>query len=100
MIKATLITREGPYALIGISDENIRRMQAGMPLDIHLKQLTPPGSRLVRCIIHLSHTYEEVLQDWTDGGVPVTASMTDEAQRLDLQIAMEKKHAKGKVPKT
>ena len=90
MIKATLVTDIGPIALIGINDANIRRLRAGMPLDIKLKDLNPPGMHVERVVISLAHTYTEVLEDWTRDGVPVTKEMRFEAQALDNQLKEEK----------
>jgi hypothetical protein len=91
MIRATLITDTGPIALLGISDENVRRLRAGMPLDIHLKEMTPKGKKIIRVVIHLAHTYEEVVDDWEKGGIPITNVLRREAQAMDELIAEEKK---------
>jgi hypothetical protein len=90
MIKATLVTDIGPIALIGINDANVRRLRAGMPLDIKLKELNPPGMHVERVVISLAHTYTEVLEDWAKDGVPVTKEMWFEAQALDAQLKEEK----------
>ena len=91
MIRFTLETNKGPIAIIGISDANLIRMQAGMPLDIDLKSITPPGKRLNRAFIHLGHTYEQVLDDMRIGGFPITEHMIKTAKDLDEQIEREKK---------
>lgn len=91
MLKATLVTDKGPLAIIGINDENVVRMRAGLPLDIDIRELTPPGTRINRVIIHLAHTYSEVLDDMKTGGLPTTPEMHEIARRMDLRLAQEKK---------
>lgn len=83
MIQATLVTNKGPIALIGFSYENLRRLKAGMPLDIDLKPITPPGTRMNRVVIHYAHTLEQVVVDWETDGVPVTDALRNEAKNMD-----------------
>lgn len=90
MIKATLVTDKGPIALIGINDANLRRLRAGMPLDIDVKELTPPGMKMSRVVISLAHTYLEIVNEWDNEGVPVTKEMYASAKALDEQF--EKEH--------
>lgn len=88
------MTNHGPIALLGINDDNVERLRAGMPLDVHLKDMTPQGKRIIRVVIHLAHTYEEVVDDWEKGGVPVTDALRKEARAMDELIAKEKKDKK------
>ena len=90
MIRATLVTKQGPVALLGINDDDILRLQAGMPLDIALKPMTPPGTRMIRVVIHHAHTYSQVVEDWDKGGIPVTDDMRKQAKDLDEQLEREK----------
>lgn len=85
MIRATLIGNEGPIGFVGINDGNIARMKAGMPLDIKLGPMTPPGMLIGRVIIHLAHTYEEVLDDMVQGGLPDHPELRKMARELDAQ---------------
>lgn len=94
MIRAALVTNKGPIGMIGINFENLRRLKAGMPLDIDLKAITPPGTRMNRVVLHYAHTYEDVVKDWEEGDIPVNDQLRREAKKLDEQIKKEKK-AKG-----
>lgn len=96
MIRFVLGTTHGPIAIVGICDENLIRMQAGMPLDIDIKRLAPHGMRINRVVVHLGHTYEQVLDDMRIGGMPVTDEMLLTAKNMDKQIAEEKQEKKGK----
>lgn len=87
MIQAALVTSKGPIGLIGINFENLRRMKAGMPLDIDLKKITPPGTKMTEVLIHYGHTYEDVVKDWEEGQIPVTESMREQAKQMDQVLA-------------
>lgn len=91
MLKLALkVPNKGPIGLIGITDKNIERMRAGMPLDIDLKEITPPESpRMRRVLIHLAHTYEEVVDDMAEGGLPVTDELRQQAREMDEELASE-----------
>ena len=93
MIRAALQTDKGPIGIIGISHENVIRMEAGMPLDIDLKAITPPGTRMNRLVIHYAHTYEDVIKDMEEGGLPVPVQLRKEAKMLDEALNQER----GKV---
>jgi hypothetical protein len=86
VIQATLQTDKGPIGIIGINRENWLRLQAGMPLDIDLKSLTPPGTRMNRIIIHYAPTYEDVVKDLEQGGFPITTLFRLDDQLLDLAM--------------
>lgn len=90
MIKAALQTNKGPIGIIGITDENIVRMRAGMPLDIDLKEITPPNTRINRVVIHLAHTHEEVVDDMEKGDIPITHEFRMIARDLDIQLKRER----------
>jgi hypothetical protein len=83
-------TDRGPIGIIGINEENLRRLKAGMPLDIDVKRITPPGTRMNRVVIHYAHTYEQVVDDMEAGGLPTNAALRSEAQRLDKQLKAER----------
>lgn len=90
MIRAALQTDKGPIGLIGITEENVLRMRAGMPLDINIKEITPPNTRINRVVIHLAGTHEEVLDDMAKGGIPVTDEFRQQAKDLDAQLKRER----------
>jgi hypothetical protein len=89
MIQALLISNSGPIAFIGISDANIRRLRAGLPLEIDLKEFTRGEDHVNRVIIHLAHTYTEVLEDMIEHGLPVNKQMRKMAKALDEELAKE-----------
>jgi hypothetical protein len=90
VIRAALQTNTGPIGMIGINDENLRRLKAGMPLDVDIKEITPPGTRINRMVIHYAHTYEDVVKDWTKEGIPVPDELLQEAKKMDERIHREK----------
>lgn len=86
MIRATLITDKEPIALIGISDQNLKRLKAGMPLDINLEELRRDRlTRIDRVIVHYAHTYEEVIDDLEKEGMPVDPKIRKFAKDLDAE---------------
>jgi hypothetical protein len=91
MIRLSLQTDKGPIGIIGINDENLVRMKAGMPLDIDIKALTPPGMKMNRLVVHYAHTYEQVLEDMANGGIPVTEEIREQAKAMDAQLKEEKR---------
>lgn len=90
MIQAALQTDQGPIGIIGITDENVVRMRAGMPLDIDLKALTPPGPRMGRLVIQLAHTHEQIVDEMAEAGMPVTDEFRQRARDLDAQMKRER----------
>ena len=90
MIRAALQTDKGPIGVIGINHENLRRMQAGMPLDINLKEITPPGMRMNRMVIHYAHTYEDVVKDLKEGGFPISEEFLQAAKAMDERLQNER----------
>ena len=90
MIRAALQTDKGPIGLVGINHENLRRMKAGMPLDIDIKEITPPGTRINRVIVHYAHTYEDVVKDMEEDGMPINEEFRRRARDLDEQLKYEK----------
>lgn len=90
MIKFVFQTDKGPIGVFGINAENLRRLKAGMPLDIDVKQITPPGKRINRIFVHYADTYEDVVKDMQEGGLPVPDEFLDRAKRMDEAIQKEK----------
>lgn len=91
MIRATMIGKEGPIGFIGISEENVVRMRAGMPLDIKLGPMTPPGMLIQRVIVHLATTYEQVIDEMIEGGLPEHKEIREAARELDAQAKSRKR---------
>jgi hypothetical protein len=86
MIQVVLQTDKGPIGIIGINNENLRRMKAGMPLDINLKSITPPGTRINRLVVHYADTYLQGVDDMASGGLPVPDSLRQTAKELDDRL--------------
>lgn len=89
MLKMVLQTDQGPIGIIGITEGNLVRMKAGMPLDINIKELTPPGTRMNRLVVHYAHTYEEIVDDMANAKYPVVDELRHLARRLDEQMKRE-----------
>jgi dihydroneopterin aldolase len=83
LIQFAFRTTKGPVGIIGINQENLRRMQAGMPLDIDLKAITPPGTRMNRVVIHYANTYEDVIKDVREGGFDIPEALLEKAREMD-----------------
>lgn len=91
MIQVALHTDKGPIGIIGINHENLRRMQAGMPLDIDIKKITPPGTRVNRLLVHYAATYVQGVDDMAAGGLTVPESLRREAKAMDDRLKREKR---------
>jgi hypothetical protein len=95
VIRAALQTDKGPIGIIGINHENLRRIKAGLPLDIDIKGITPPGTRINRVIVHYAHTYMDVVDDMEKGGIPIPDTLRKEAEKMDEQLKSEKAEKHG-----
>lgn len=95
MIQAAVGMGKGlAIGIIGINLENHRRMKAGMPLNIQLEKITPPGTRMTNLVVHYADTYVQVVDDMAQGGVPVTDTLRQEAKAMDDRIKKEKGNAR------
>ena len=95
MIQFAFRTNQGPIGIIGINEENLRRMQAGMPLDINLKAITPPGTIMNRVVIHYAHTYEDVVRDVRQGGFDIPEALLNKAKEMDETLKQERRDPDG-----
>jgi hypothetical protein len=86
-----MMTDQGPIGLVGITQENVLRMRAGMPLDIHLKDITPPGTRINRVVISLSEDHEHMIDEMAEAGLPVNDKLREHAQELDKELKRERR---------
>ena len=86
MIRMTLHANNDYIGMIGISDANLLRMKAGRPLDINLKELTPPGTQMNRLVVHYAPTYEQAVDDMADGGIPISNEIRQMAKDLDAEM--------------
>lgn len=91
MIHLAVQTNKGPIGIIGINYENLRRMKAGMPLDIDIKTITPPNTHINRLIVHYAETYEQAVDDMANGGIPVNDLLRQEAKTMDERLKRESK---------
>jgi hypothetical protein len=97
MIQVALQTDQGPIGIIGINYENLRRMQAGLALDIDIKKITPPGTRMNRILVHYAATYVQCIDDMANGGLPVPETLRREAKEMDDRHRREKQEkSRGK----
>lgn len=85
----------GPIGIVGIVNENILRMRAGMPLDINIKEITPPNTRINRLVVHLAETHEQIVDELEESGFPVNDELRESARKLDKQLKRERQ-AKGR----
>lgn len=90
MIQVALQTDKGPIGIIGINHENLRRMKAGMPLNIDIQKITPPGTRMNRMVIHYAATYTQTVDDMAADGLPVTDKLRQMAKEMDNQLRHER----------
>lgn len=91
MLRLALETTKGPIGIVAINHDNLVRMKAGLPLDIDIKEITPPGKRMNRLIIHYARTYEDAVRDMKKDGLPVTDKLWDTAKKLDQQLHRERR---------
>lgn len=91
MLRAAVQTNKGPIGIIGINYDNMVRMKAGLPLDIDLKPITPPGTKITRIIVHYGHTYEQIVDDMAKGDIPITDEFRKIATDLDERLKKEKR---------
>lgn len=89
MIQATLLTKKGPIVVIGINHANWERLNAGMPLKIDLRPLTPPGTRITEVYVHYAKTYEDVVKDLQESGFDVSEDMMASAKQLDSELSKD-----------
>jgi len=90
MIQFAFQTNQGPIGIIGINEENLRRLKAGMPLNLDLKPITPPGMRMNRVIIHYAQTYEDVVRDVREGGFDIPEALLNKAKEMDETLNQER----------
>lgn len=93
MIRAAIQTNKGPIGLIGIDYGNLVRLKAGMPLDIDLDHITPPGTKMRRVLVHYAHTYEEIVDDLAKGDIPINDEIRQIARNLDKKRKEERTNA-------
>lgn len=92
MLRVAMMTNEGPIALVGITQENVLRMRAGMPLDIRLKDITPPGKgRINRVVVSLSEDYEHMVDELAAAKLPVSDKLREHAKELDKELKRERR---------
>lgn len=88
MIRATFITPTGPIVMVGIVEPNVERLRAGMPLDINLKDVTPPGTRITHVFINLGRTHEQTIDEMEAGGFEIPDGLRESARALDAELEL------------
>lgn len=91
MIRAVMIGKTGPILLLGITDENITRLKAGMPIDVDVDAIMSklPPVKLSRVVIAHGARHVDVVQDMERGGLPVPPQLHEHARELDAQLERE-----------
>lgn len=90
MLRMGMMTDKGPIGVFGITEENVLRLRAGMPLKLDIKEITPPNTRINEVYIHLAGTHEEVLNDIAEAGAEVSDEIRQQARDLDDQLKRER----------
>ena len=85
MLRATLVSDKEVVCLVGIVDKNIVRMNAGMPLDINIDEMTPPGRQINRIVVNLCTTYIQWIDELEQAGMEIPDHLRETAKRLDAQ---------------
>lgn len=91
MLRMGVMADGGPIAIFGITEENLIRLRAGMPLELDIKELTPPNTRINKAYIHYAESHSAVLDDMREGGFKVSDEMYKQAQDLDTQLKRERR---------
>jgi hypothetical protein len=88
MIRATLITERGPIIVLGITDQNITRLRAGMPIDVDLAPMLRDGQQPARVVILHGETHMEIVEA-IEEATPMPLSFREEARKLDEMLKAE-----------
>jgi hypothetical protein len=81
---------KGPVGMVFITEENIIRMRAGMPLNVDIKGMTPPGKKLVRLAINLAENHEHSVDEMEAAGFDIPDELRLRAQELDKELKRER----------
>lgn len=90
---------KAPIGVVAICEENVLLMKAGKPLEIDIKSITPPNTRINKVYVHYAPTYEDAVNDLRDEGMPVDQNdgeMMKRAKELDAQIKRDRRVAGGR----
>lgn len=98
MIRAVAETRDGMAVLLGITEGNVERLKAGMPLTLDLgalmveamrgfedddRPIEQPYRGKLQLFISYQPTHVEIVQEWIRAGLPVGAEMLEQARQID-----------------
>lgn len=75
----------GPILYLGITDGNLRRLRAGMPIDVDVDELVRQAGmgKIVRLVIAHGRTHVDCVRDMEQGGLPVPPALMEHARELD-----------------
>ena len=86
-----MMGKSGPILMLGITEPNVQRLKAGMPIDVDLAPMTAAlgGAPLVRVVIAHGARHVDVVSDMERGGLPVPPQLYEQARQLDEQLEQE-----------
>jgi nucleotide-binding universal stress UspA family protein len=87
MIRAVMMGKSGPILMLGVTDGNVTRLKAGLPIDVDLEPFTKAiGAPIVRVVIAHGARHVDVVQDMERGGLPVPPQLLEQARELDAEL--------------
>jgi hypothetical protein len=89
MIRAVLRSDVGPIVLLGVTEENVRRLKQGQPIDVDVVALLrdcPDDRATARVVISYGRRHVDVVRDMQAGGLPVTDALLKHARELDDEL--------------
>jgi hypothetical protein len=92
MIRAVAMSNSGPIVLFGVTEDNVRRLKAGRPIDVDLRALMHASVGDVmpsRIVISYGARHVDVVGDMERGGLPVPPALHEQARELDAQLDAE-----------
>jgi hypothetical protein len=88
MIRAVLMGKTGPILMLGLTEGNVTRLKAGMPIDVDVKAIMEAlgGGHVSRVVIAHGARHVDVVQDMVTGGLPVPPQLLEQARKLDAEL--------------
>jgi hypothetical protein len=93
VIRAVMMGKTGPIYMLGVTEENVRRLKSGMPIDVDLKPMiaSTGGASPDRLVISYGVRHVDVVADMERGGLPVPERLREQAVELDNQLERERR---------
>jgi hypothetical protein len=89
MIQIGIKTNTGVVGIVGINQTDVQRVTSGLPLNVDIKKITPPGANLIQLVVHYAETYEQVVDDIVLSGITVPGTLRRTAKALDEKLKPE-----------